>query len=447
MADVRLNRPLILFLCLAPLQWVKVISIGGGTIEAAHLALTIPPIMLWVKKKAVLPHSSLRGILLMHPFLFGALLLALPFSDNLETGIKIIIRMSAYYVFGLLLLLWLCSIKVEEFRYTLSKSIFYVCTVFTTVFGYYVVASGTNILLVLSSAVQSANPNFIQYYLFVNVMNKGQLDGLTAEDSIAAAGRHGIMIFLIIVFFSRIILPKIGESRLQLVLGRFFAGAILGFIFLSLSRVAILILICASLMYFLYRLALSKVSPATYLVLVAALLFGIVYLYFGEQGQISDILYEKLIIDVVNNPRVFEFFQILDRIDHNSFFGAGTGTELDLFGLAAKAPHNLILFWWYQAGFIGLFFSAVALIVFIFFCWRLWSLSVNSPVRTDGYVYLLSAILLVAPIIRMLVAKQGALAQSEWISIAVAVALANSALKPVKGLPKIPSRDERQAIT
>lgn len=435
MVKMKLDKPLLLFLCLVPLQWVKLISLGGGTLKAAHLALLIPPFVLWTKGKAVAPHSSFFPLLALHPLLFLALFLALPVSSNPDLGMEIIVRMTSYYIFGLVIMLWLSTLDFEQLKYTLSRAIFYVLATFLGVFGYYVAVSGTNILSVFSNAISSGNPNFIQYHLFVTVMNKGNLEGLSAEDSIDAAGRHGIMMFFIILLFSRVLLPKVDESKLQLLIGRLLILFVLALIFVSLSRVALLILLCSAILYFSYRFLLSKLSTLTYFALAGAALGVTFYLLFGEKGKIAVILYEKLFVDVVNNPRVFEFLQIIDEINANAFIGAGTGSELDLFGLEAKAPHNLILFWWHQAGFIGLCLSVMTLAVFIAYCLRFWYLSVNCKTASTSHLYLLSAILFVTPIIRMLVAKQGALALTEWIAIAIAITFSNFALKGLAVMP------------
>lgn len=418
-----------LFLCLFPLQWVKIISIGGGSLKAAHLALLIPFVMLWLKRKVVLPTGGLVSILALHPLLFASLLFALPFSENPGAGLQIIIRMSAYYAIGVVILVWLHTMTLQELMNTLSKSVFYVATTFYVVFGYYTLLSGVNIPKVFASAVASGQPNFIQYHLFVTVMNKGRLDGLSAEESIEAAGRHGIMIFLVLIFFCRVLFPKVGETRLQSLIGRVLLLSILAIVLVSLSRVALLVLLSGALMVFIYRALLSKVSNLTYLAIAVTFSFSILYLLFGEQGRVATILYEKLIVDVVDNPRATAFVQIIDDINLNSFFGAGTGTQLSLLDQQTKFPHNLVLFWWYQAGFIGLLLSLLTMSAFLFCCVKLCFLAVNAKGFVNGQVYLVAAIFLVPPIVRMLVAKQGALALTEWIAVAFAVVLGNLAMR------------------
>ena len=411
------------FLCLVPIQWVKLISIGGATLKLAHLGLLIPPLALLLRRKIVVPSSGLMGVFIIHPILLGVLLASVPLSEQPGTGLFIVVRMSAYYIFGVVTFLWLSTLSRSELSNTLSKAVFFVVPWIFLVFGYYIAISGTNIIDVFLNAVRSGNPNYIQYHLFVMVLNKGSLEGLSEEEMIDAAGRHGIMIFLIIIFFSRILIPRQAESRFVRVSGIILCWLLVLFVVISLSRAAMLIFMCSGVLFLTSKAVKSEIKPVTLFAFSFAALPAFTYIIINGGGAIGYVLYEKFIVDIANNPRVFEFLQIIDKINAKAILGYGAGTELNLFGLPAKFPHNIALFWWHQAGILGLLSAMLAVLSFSYLCVRLLTLSIAEKSSVLSDIYLFSSILLVPAIVRMLVAKQGALALTEWISIALSVSV------------------------
>jgi|GEM_PF-6214301 len=434
----KIHTPLIVFLCLLPLQWVKLFTIGSASLKAAHLALLIPPLSLLLKKTFRMPTSGLMKIFLIHPLLFGILLFALPWSENPAAGLFIIIRLTSYYTFGLITLIWLESIHPGDLLSILSNAIFYVVPMFLLAFTYYVAVSGVNILEIITKAVQTGNANYIQFYLFVMVMNKGNRDGLSDEEMIDAAGRHGIMIFLILIMFARILSIKGEETTRKKILGLCLCWIIVLTVFVSLSRAALLILFCACAMWFANLVLLKRPGFLAYWGILGAASLVVTYIAFSGGGNLSDLIYEKLYVDVINNPRVREYSQIFFKINERVLLGYGTGTELNIFGLRGKYSHNLILYWWHQAGFIGLVGALGALIFFISTTIKLWRKSLSSDFSQQGQLFLLSSILLLPAIIRMMVAKQGALALTEWMAVSLCVAIysAQTRIIPIYWTPK-----------
>jgi len=396
------------------IQWIDV-----GPLPVSQVALFIPLLALFptlMSGKIARP-----PILFLTYFLFLAALMAmLPFSGDLLAGTTAIVRGIVYSTLAFCTYAWLRLEDPEDRCRELSRAIFWVAPGFFAVFYLSAMAAGVNLIDAIVHTVTTGNPYILQYRMFNLVLNGG-----VVEDGLSSAARHGIVISLLSAVFLHVFL----RERKSL-LGTLLCIAIVLFALLSLSRSALLGAALGLMCYALFRLAEGRIRWARVLLFVGV---GFIAMNLGNVNTsgLTAILSEKFVSDIANNPRVMEFFQIVDRISDRAVFGWGSGTGLNLFGLEAQYPHNFILYGWHQAGLIGfaisLFFT-ILVVQYIFFATSS-SMRYAKIDQRVARMYCLSAMLMCFVLVRLMFAKAGLLAVPEWIALALACFIARSARK------------------
>jgi O-antigen ligase len=406
------------------LQWVDF-----GPLPAAQAVFFLPALLM-------IP-QILSGKLPKPPnfyivyFLFLLVLtLMLPFSGDLGAGFTAVARGVAYSTLAYFTYAWLIQEDPEVRSRELSSAIYWVAPGFFAFFYLSSLTSGVNLIEALVHAVSTGNPYVLQYRMFNLVLNDGAADG-----GLSSAARHGIVISLLTCVYLHLIL----RDRKSL-LGTALCVAVILFALLSLSRSALLGAFLGLICYSFYRLA-QQTFPWVK-VMFAAVVGLLVFLMNEGGGGLSQVLQEKFVSDVSDNPRVHEFSQTLGRINERVLFGWGTGTHQNLTGLDAQYPHNFVLYGWQQAGMLGfgLTFAFLALVVHFIGFTTSRAMRFSRTDRTAARLFILSAMLMCFVLTRLLFAKAGLLAVPEWVALSLACFATKRALQVSAWADRAPDR-------
>lgn len=412
-SKVRINLvgPLLLAFTL---QWLEL-----GPLPISQLALFLPLValtpMLSASRLATVP-----WLFVVYFVFLGALAMGLPLSQDLGAGMTAVARGTVYSVLGYFTYMWLLNEEPKVRIGQLANAVFWVVPGFFAIFYISALSAGVDLIGTVIQTFSTGNPYYLQYRMFNVTLNGG-----ITEDGLSSAARHGIVISLLTVIYLHLLLRRM-PSRL----GNALCIAVVMFALLSLSRSALLGAALGLICYMFFRLAERKIKW-TRVILVLGLGFALALAQGGLGDGLSTILREKFLEDILNNPRVFEFLQIVERLNERPVFGWGTGTGLGLFALDAQYPHNFILYGWHQTGLIGLAITVFFVFVIITYIVKCTSSAMrHAPSDRDvARLFILAAMLMCFVLVRLMFAKAGLLAVPEWIALCLACFSARCAMQ------------------
>jgi hypothetical protein len=404
-----LNLPLLTLLSGFAIQWVDL-----GPLSLAQVAsLMVGPVFL-LNGPRLLPIGDDTLAIKSYAIFLMCLTFGFTYTQDSGEGFVALVRGAAYLSLSYLFYAWLRSIPEDRCIRTLSRAIFYAAPAFFLIFLIAANSAGVNILKEVQFMLSSGNPNWLQYRIFTVVLNNGVID----EGGYSSAARHGIMVSLMTVAHLHLMLrPE--KSRVGSALAYF----IYFFVFFSLSRSAILGMLLGYLCAATVQIFAGTFPIKRFFFIGSLPLAFVMATGFLQSSGISLIFADKFVSDVADNPRIYEFLQIIDLLETHAIFGWGTGTPLGLEGVEAQYPHNFILYGWHQAGLLGLAATTLFVAVIITGIFSGLSNAVRWS-RADAVrsrVHLLGAMLFCIVFVRLMFAKAGLLALPEWIALSLAV--------------------------
>ncbi|MCA0849969.1 O-antigen ligase family protein [Salipiger thiooxidans] len=390
------------------LQWVNI-----GPVPVAQAFFLLPPVT-WYMNRGRLPIGKDVVLLKVYATYTAMLAVGIVASQDIGEGASSVLRSIAYGALAYLFYAYLRTLPVERCLKTLRVAVFYVFPAFALFYMISANLAGVNLLKSLQQAAMTGNPNLIQFQMFQVVLNNGVLD----EDKLSSAARHGIMISLMTAAHLHMLM-RTEKSRA----GTLVCAFIYFLVFFSLSRSSILGLFLGVACIVVKQISAHQFRYARYLLLAMAVAVIVPTSGVFSGGGVSVILEEKFVGDIVDNPRVYEYSRVFDKIGEKVLFGWGTGTPQDIEGLKAQYPHNFLTYSWHQIGFLG-FLVALSFLLLVV------SYIVLGVVRSTRYaridpqrsgMYMVSSTLLSIVLVRLLFAKAGLLAIPEWVALSLSL--------------------------
>lgn len=382
---------------------------------SALLLFTILAFRLTTGSIIILKDYALLAFALYGLFIF-LMVLGVAGSEDIPNGLFASARSAVYLATAIALYLLLSNTAELELHRTLSTTILFAAPVFYIVFLSSAVYAGVNVPKVLFEGFATGNPNYIQFSLFNKAFNALG----SADEEFSSAARHGVMVVLCTFSLANLCLAQARSAA-----GTFLSWSVFAVAFISLSRtITISLLIIGAL--FIIRNLSSKELKLRYVVLFfACVLCLAAWLLTNADSAVASVLMIKFGEDIVNNPRLFEYSQVLGLIADHAFFGWGTGTPIEFNLTGSEYPHNFILYGWHQLGIFGLLTSSAFVVVVanqVWFAFRSALFYAAQREQQLSNAFMLGASLLIFVLVRLMFAKAGLLALAEWIAFTVGMA-------------------------
>lgn len=431
---------IVLFFSLIPFQWIQIISVGGFSLKVAHVPMILVMLAVATRPRLVLNFNLAAHTYYMLSFSTIVLLaISLMWSDSRLDGLNFITRQFFYFCLSICASLWLITIQPATLIKSASLSMFVAVPAFLAILVEHIVSQNINLLNLVQEASRTSRPEYIQYHLFVRLFNEST--GLeNANIVVSAANRHGVLLSLMTTcIFYLVGRSKLRQTRLRQ-LGDLLAIVFASILLISVSRSALLVsIICVTIL--LTGNLLRRGVRFFHIIATLLAIFAIfAILNLQQLNSIREIGSDKFISDVLENPRVYEYLNVIERIGDSPALGAGAGTPIQLDQGDAQYVHNHALHYWHQAGFIGLVLSISMFLYLVSVLHRSLIKASRTPIAILSDMLVLVSCFCVFPLVRMAVAKSGALSVSEWTAIAVMSAL----VVHIKHLESFPKRTEHR---
>ncbi len=419
-----------LFILLFPLQWITIVDIGGFSLKVAHLSVIALSLLAWATT------FSGRGRVQINPFYFLFMLVlviqlgSLMWSEDVAAGLSAVARSFFYLAISLGIYFWF--VKADMGRFSVLASRLF-CASVAILYALIMISfaiAGQNFFTVVFEALFSGNPNALQYRVFYKLFNDYSLAPSELENYSSAA-RHTIALSLVFLsIIASVALRRVAPATKTLVLASMLA--VLFFLAISMSRSAVFSLL-VPIVFLLHIVVLRRPGPVV-LMGVFGLLIGLIAVSVASvsdsTGGVTEVLQGKFIDDIVNNPRINDFGDVIANISENPWVGAGIGTPIRGLFIRSDEVHNFFFHVWHGTGIVG----AIAALALGAYLVSVLIGAYRGGIKADSFeiacIYLIVVYALSSSLLRMSVAGGGDISLSEWCMLAIGLAFADRLNKP-----------------
>jgi len=394
-----LNMSLMTLLTIFASLHVWVLFDVGFVFTGTELSLLVAGLLFLVNFKSGISKSFLQFILfyLLLQLLNIVSILFSDSADNLNHSFALVFKNIVYLVLPVGIYMGMKHSKPIVYR---NLFIVFLCAFVLAVF-YYGIQRSVDFSLFLSFFLGGSFSE-VQYGVFHKLFADYRL--VRYESASASAFRHGIL-YLVLCTFLISKFYSVDSHRVLRLDHRDLIIMLLSILFLSRQ-----VLVCTFFYYLLLILFYQKniYFRAMFIAFIVAV---IIFFVSGFNVTINENVYEKLIYDVLNNPRLIDFSIALSDFSDRVAIGVGYGVTLP----SGSYAHNLVINQLHQTGILG---GVLA----IFLVVHLISVCFNSIFLFIKYYYsahLILACLVSIPILKMLVGVAGNLDFASWFAIGI----------------------------
>ena len=433
---------LLFLLATIPLQWIVLFKFLNLALRPTQIILFVTFSLIFfylvVFNKKIYDLKNVIGIFIgFYAFYLMTLIFALFWTQDLKSGVSIIIKYSTYFLSFLVIVQLILLLPDYKRAYFFSIAIPIGIFLFCGIVSYIYIDLGRNILTDYAASILAGDEKAVQYGFYPTIFNYS-FTGVARRETdeyISNSLRNTmvggfILYYIVLKMYKNFSIPGFFNNYFFIIVKKISIFLSFLLVILSLSRSNMIILFFAIMFSYLLSVLKPRVIKITktqfrkYMMVTAliALLIPTVTFLIKDYLLNSYKMIESRFEDLGHDSRIGMYENALKEIGNNIIIGKGLGVEIEgSEGKASGRVHNFFLSSWVEAGIFG-FIGSLLTYFSIVLIWFFYTFNILIEKRTwelnTSFEWTMT--LPIIPLFRCLVSGGGgALTSIEWFCLSL----------------------------